>query len=128
MPSSTSLLPHTHTPILAIQTDQCVCELIGEQWAFFNEREREIRVAKPQCAHPELQPRQRLEKLGAIIEYANAPGPLTVSLSVALDEIRAEALIWDTDGSQNRHVHKVQRGGRVWMRLVLIRKGAHNQR
>lgn len=35
-------------------------------------------------AHPELQPRQRLEKLGAIIEYANAPGPLTVSLSVGL--------------------------------------------
>lgn len=28
---------YTHTPILAIQTDQCVCELIGEQWAFFNE-------------------------------------------------------------------------------------------
>lgn len=69
----------------------------------------------------------RLEKPGAIIEYANAPGPLTVSLSVALDEIRAEALIWDTDGSQNRHVHKVQRAGRVWMRLVLIIKGAHNQ-
>lgn len=63
-----------------------------------------------------------LKKLGAIIEYANAPGPFTVSLSVALDEIRAEALIWDTDGSQNRHVHKVQRAGRVWMRLVLIRK------
>lgn len=43
---------HTHTPIVAIQTDQCVCELIGEQWAFFNEREREIRVAKPQRGTP----------------------------------------------------------------------------
>ena len=126
-PPSSCTHTHTHTPILAIQTDQCVCELIGEQWAFFNEREREIRVAKPQSAHPEPQPRQRLEKPGAIIEYANARGPLTVSLSVALDEIRAEALIWDADGSQNRHVHKVQRAGRVWMRLVLIRKGAHNR-
>lgn len=78
------------------------------------------------AAHPELQPRQRLEKPGAIIEYANARRPLTVSLSVALDEIRAEALMWDADGSQNRHVHKVQRAGRVWMRLVLIRKGAQS--
>lgn len=79
------------------------------------------------AAHPELQPRQRLEKPGAIIEYANAPGPLTVSVSVALDEISAEALIWDADGRQNRHVYKVQKAGRVWKRLVLIKKGAHNQ-
>lgn len=78
---------------------------------FFNEREREIRVAKPQHAHPELQPRQRLEKPGSIIEYVNAPGPLTVRASVALDEIRAEALIWDAGGSQIRHMHKVCRHG-----------------
>lgn len=64
-------------------------------------------------AHPELQPRQRLEKPGAIIEYANAPGPFTVSLSVALDEIRAEALIWDTGGSQNSRMHKAHRAGTV---------------
>lgn len=79
-------------------------------------------------AHPELQPRRWLEKPGAIIEYANAPGPLSVSLSVALDEIRAEALIWDTGGSQNRHVHKAHRAAAVWMRLVLIRKGARIQK
>lgn len=42
-------------------------------------------------AHPELQP--ELEERCAIIEYANAP-PFTVSVSVALDEISAEALIW----------------------------------
>lgn len=77
-------------------------------------------------AHPELQPRQRLEKPGAIIEYANAAGPLTVSLGVALDEIRAEALMWSADGSQNRHVHKVQRAGRAWMSLVLIGKILHH--
>lgn len=76
-------------------------------------------------AHPEPQPRQRLEKPGAIIEYANARGPLAVGLGVALDEIRAEALIWDTDGRRNRRVHKVQgRAGRVRTRLLPARKGA----
>lgn len=44
-------------------------------------------------AHPELRRRQRLEKPGAIIENANAQGPLTVSPSVPLDEIGAQALI-----------------------------------
>lgn len=49
------------------------------------------------------------------------PGSFPVSVSVAADEIRAKALIWDTDRNQN-HVHKVPRAGRVWKRLVLIRK------
>lgn len=79
------------------------------------------------AAHPELQPRQRLEKPSAIIEYANAPGPLTVGVSVALDEISAGALIRDADGSRNRRVYKVKKAERVWMRLVLIRSGAQSQ-
>lgn len=87
---------------------------------FFNEREREIGVAKPQRGTP----RAAAAATGAIIEYANAPGPLTVSGRAALDEI--SALIWDTDGSHNRHVYKVQKAGRVWMRLVLIRKASQN--
>ena len=78
-------------------------------------------------AHPALQPRLQHEKLGAIIEYANASGPLTVSFSVALDEISAEALIWYADESQNRHVYKAQKAGRVCIWLVLIRKCACNQ-
>lgn len=49
------------------------------------------------------------------------PGSFPVSVSVASDEIRAEALIWDTDRDQN-HVRKVPSAGRVWKRLVLIRK------
>lgn len=73
-------------------------------------------------AHPELQPRQRLEKLVAMMEYANAAGSFPVSVGVAADEIRTGTLIWDTDRNQN-HVHKVPRAGRVWKRLVLIRKG-----
>lgn len=84
-----------------------------------------LQLQSHSAAHPELQPRQRLEKPGAIIEYANAPGPLTVSGAGALDEI--SALIWDTDGSHKRHVYKVRQAGRVWMRLVLIRQGSHNQ-
>lgn len=80
-----------------------------------------LELRKPLHAHPELQPRQRLEKLVAIMEYANAPSSFPVSVSVAADEIRARALIWDTDRNQN-HVHKVPRAGRVWKRLVLISK------
>lgn len=49
------------------------------------------------------------------------PVSFPVSVSAAADEIRARALIWDTDRNQN-HVHKVPRAGRVWKRLVLIRK------
>lgn len=80
-----------------------------------------LQLQSHSAAHPELQPRQRLEKPGAIIEYANAPGPLTVSGAVALDEI--SALIWDTDGSHKRHVCKVRQAGRMGMRLVLITQG-----
>lgn len=49
------------------------------------------------------------------------PGSFPVSVSVASDEIRVKALIWDADRNQN-HVHKVPSAGRVWKRLVLIRK------
>lgn len=106
-------LPPAHTPFLSIQTDQRVCELIGEQWAFLMSGKEKLALQSHSVAHPELHPRQRLEKLGAIIEYANAPGPLSVSVGVAVDEIRAEALIWDADGSHSRHLHKVQRPWRV---------------
>lgn len=80
-----------------------------------------LELQKPLHAHPELQPRQRLEKLVAIMEYANAAGSFPVGVGVAADEIRTRALIWDADRDQN-HVHKVPRAGRVWKRLVLIRK------
>lgn len=83
-----------------------------------------LELQKPLHAHPELQSRQRLEKLVAIMEYANAAGSFPVvvpCVGVAADEIRTGALIWDADRTQN-HVHKVPRAGRVWKRLVLIRK------
>lgn len=80
-----------------------------------------LELQKPLHARPELQPRQRREKLLAIMEYANATGSFPVSVGVAADEIRTGALIWDTDRNQN-HVHKVPRAGRVWKRLVLIRE------
>lgn len=58
------------------------------------------------------------------MEYANAPGPLTVSLSVALNEMRTEALIWDADGSHNHHVQEESRKGEDEV-CSYLGKGAH---
>lgn len=80
-----------------------------------------LELQKPLHAHPELQPRQRLEKLVAIMEYANAASSFPVSGGAAAAEIRTGALIWDADRYQN-HVHKVPIVGRVGKRPVLIRK------
>lgn len=79
-----------------------------------------LELQKPLHAQPELQPRQRLEKLLAIMEYANAAGSFAVSVGVAADEIRTAALIWDTDRRQESCAQSTQSGKGV--RLVLIRQ------
>lgn len=81
---------------------------------FFNERERQIRVAKAVARAPRAAAEATgLKRWSPSWNMLMLHGSFPVSVGVAADEIRTEgALIWDTDRSRN-HVHKVPRAGRV---------------